>query len=74
MTSGNDWNSQIIDEFRANEGRVSGPFKGTPLLLLPHRREVGQGPRQPAGLPGRRRPPAHLRLQGRRTNTPRLGL
>ncbi|HEY6406074.1 MAG TPA: nitroreductase family deazaflavin-dependent oxidoreductase [Ktedonobacteraceae bacterium] len=28
-----DWNNQIIEEFRANEGKV-GPFKGAPLLLL----------------------------------------
>ena len=31
---GNDWNAKIIEEFRANEGRVGGPFKGMPLLLL----------------------------------------
>src|SRR5437867_12494281 len=36
MTTGNDWNKQIIDEFRANEGRVGGPFKGAPMLLLHH--------------------------------------
>ncbi|KAA9165607.1 nitroreductase family deazaflavin-dependent oxidoreductase [Amycolatopsis acidicola] len=29
-----DWNTQIIEEFRANEGRVGGPFEGAPLLLL----------------------------------------
>lgn len=29
-----DWNDQIIAEFRANEGRVGGPFAGAPLLLL----------------------------------------
>ncbi len=29
-----NWNSQIINEFRANEGKVGGPFKGAPLLLL----------------------------------------
>ena len=29
-----DWNSKIIDEFRANEGIVGGPFAGAPLLLL----------------------------------------
>ncbi|MGO9750207.1 MAG: hypothetical protein ACLP22_01555 [Solirubrobacteraceae bacterium] len=26
----------IIDEFRANEGRVGGMWEGTPLLLLHH--------------------------------------
>jgi deazaflavin-dependent oxidoreductase (nitroreductase family) len=29
-----DWNSQIIAEFRANKGKVGGPFEGAPLLLL----------------------------------------
>ena len=32
-----DWNQQIIEEFRANEGRVGGPFEGRPILLLHHR-------------------------------------
>lgn len=32
-----DWNQQIIEEFRANEGRVGGPFEGAPMLLLHHR-------------------------------------
>ncbi len=29
-----DWNAKIIDEFRANGGKVGGPFEGAPLLLL----------------------------------------
>lgn len=29
-----DWNSKIIEEFRANGGVVGGPFEGAPLLLL----------------------------------------
>jgi deazaflavin-dependent oxidoreductase (nitroreductase family) len=29
-----DWNSSIIEEFRANEGRVGGNFEGAPMLLL----------------------------------------
>ena len=29
-----DFNSKIIEEFRANEGKVGGPFEGAPLLLL----------------------------------------
>ena len=29
-----DWNTQIIAEFRANEGKVGGNFDGAPLLLL----------------------------------------
>ena len=35
-TSPTDFNDQIIDEFRANEGRVGGMFEGLPLLLLHH--------------------------------------
>jgi len=31
-----DWNSKIIEEFRANEGKVGGPFEGRPVLLLHH--------------------------------------
>ena len=30
----NDWNAQVIEEFRANEGRVGGNFEGAPILLL----------------------------------------
>lgn len=30
----NDWNKQIIEEFRANEGKVGGSFEGAPILLL----------------------------------------
>ncbi|SNT08649.1 nitroreductase family deazaflavin-dependent oxidoreductase [Rhodococcoides kyotonense] len=29
-----DFNEQIIAEFRANHGKVGGPFEGAPLLLL----------------------------------------
>jgi deazaflavin-dependent oxidoreductase (nitroreductase family) len=29
-----DVNEKIIDEFRANGGKVGGPFEGAPLLLL----------------------------------------
>jgi deazaflavin-dependent oxidoreductase (nitroreductase family) len=34
MPDANDFNTKIIEEFRANEGRVGGPFEGAPLLLL----------------------------------------
>jgi len=30
----NDWNQSIIAEFRANAGKVGGPFAGGSLLLL----------------------------------------
>jgi deazaflavin-dependent oxidoreductase (nitroreductase family) len=29
-----DWNKKIIEEFRANGGKVGGNFEGKPLLLL----------------------------------------
>jgi deazaflavin-dependent oxidoreductase (nitroreductase family) len=30
----NDWNTTIINEFRANEGRVGGNFEGAPMIIL----------------------------------------
>ncbi len=35
-TSPADFNAKIIEEFRANEGRVGDMFEGMPLLLLHH--------------------------------------
>lgn len=29
-----DWNAKIIEEFRANAGKVGGDFEGAPLLIL----------------------------------------
>jgi deazaflavin-dependent oxidoreductase (nitroreductase family) len=34
MPDANNWNQGIIDEFRANSGKVGGQFAGAPLLLL----------------------------------------
>jgi deazaflavin-dependent oxidoreductase (nitroreductase family) len=34
VAEANEWNQRIIEEFRANEGRVGGQFDGAPLLLL----------------------------------------
>ena len=34
MSDPNDWDEQIIEEFRANGGIVGGYFKGSTLLLL----------------------------------------
>ena len=34
MTDSNDFNSGIIDEFRANAGVVGGPFEGRSMLIL----------------------------------------
>jgi deazaflavin-dependent oxidoreductase (nitroreductase family) len=34
MSDSQYWNRKIIEEFQANEGKVGGPFAGTPVLLL----------------------------------------
>jgi deazaflavin-dependent oxidoreductase (nitroreductase family) len=34
MPDMNDFNQAIIEEFRANDGKVGGPFEGAPVLLL----------------------------------------
>lgn len=34
MAEVNDWNSKIIEEFRANGGKIGGNFAGASLLLL----------------------------------------
>lgn len=36
MPEANNWNQQVIAEFRANEGRVGGPFAGAPMVLVHH--------------------------------------
>ncbi len=36
MSEMDDFNTQIINEFRANAGKVGGGFAGAPLLLLHH--------------------------------------
>jgi deazaflavin-dependent oxidoreductase (nitroreductase family) len=33
---GSDYNAKIIKEFRANQGRVAGPWAGTTLILIHH--------------------------------------
>lgn len=35
-TDMNGWNTKIVGEFRANEGRVGGPFEGAPMILVHH--------------------------------------
>jgi hypothetical protein len=37
---GSDYNAEIIKEFRANQGRVGGPWAGTTLILIHH---IGPG-------------------------------
>ena len=36
MSAAAEYNATVIDAFRANGGRVSGIWEGTPLLLLHH--------------------------------------
>ena len=31
-----DFNQQVIEEFRANGGKVGGPFEGAPMILVHH--------------------------------------
>src|SRR5271155_212712 len=37
MAGPEDFNKQIIEEFRANGGKVGGPFEGAPMILVHHR-------------------------------------
>ena len=36
MADPNDWNDQVVTEFRANGGQVGGTFEGTPVVLVHH--------------------------------------
>lgn len=36
VASMNDWNAQVMAEFRANDGRCGGPFEGVDMLILHH--------------------------------------
>lgn len=31
-----DFNRKVIDEFRSNAGKVSGPYQGAPMILVTH--------------------------------------
>jgi len=37
MSNPNNWNENVIADFRANGGRVGGPFEGAPMVLVHHR-------------------------------------
>jgi deazaflavin-dependent oxidoreductase (nitroreductase family) len=37
MSEANDFNAQVIEEFRASGGRVGGPFEGAPMVLVHHK-------------------------------------
>ncbi|HEX4466528.1 MAG TPA: nitroreductase family deazaflavin-dependent oxidoreductase [Solirubrobacteraceae bacterium] len=34
MSDASEFNRKVIEEFRANDGKVGGPFEGAPVLLL----------------------------------------
>lgn len=36
MSEMNDWNRRVIEEFRANGGKVGGDMEGWPLVLVHH--------------------------------------
>jgi deazaflavin-dependent oxidoreductase (nitroreductase family) len=36
MSDPNDFNQKVVEEFRANDGVVGGPFQGLPLVLVHH--------------------------------------
>jgi deazaflavin-dependent oxidoreductase (nitroreductase family) len=43
VSGAGEWNTQIIAEFRANNGQVGGPFAGAPVVILHHRgRKTGR--------------------------------
>ena len=37
MSDMNDFNQKIVDEFRANGGKVGGMFEGSPIVLVHHK-------------------------------------
>ena len=57
MTDRNDWNRDIIEQFRANAGTVGGQFEGIPLLIL-HTKGAKSGAE-------RLNPLAYLEFEGR---------
>ncbi len=68
-----DFNAQIIAEFRANDGVVGGPFEGATIVLL-HTTGARSGLERvnPVVCPARGRGPLRLRLEGRRPERSRL--
>ena len=36
MTSLNDYNTKLINEFRANDGQIQGDFANAPIVLITH--------------------------------------
>jgi F420H(2)-dependent quinone reductase len=78
MANVSDWNAGIVQEFRANYGRVGGNLQGAPLVLLHHRgRKSGREFINPLMyLTDENDDDVHLRVcdQGRGPGQPRLVL
>ena len=73
MADTRDWNTQVIEQFRANGGKVGGQFEGAPLLLLNTTgAKSGKRRGEPDDVPGRGGPTVRLRLEGRGTDQPGL--
>ena len=70
MTDMTNFNQTIIDEFRANGGKVGGGFAGMPMVAHHHEgRQDRASPGSTPWPPGRgRRDALRLRLQGRRAH------
>ena len=50
-----DWNANVIEEFRANDGKVGGFFEDKPVLILHATgRSIGSGARHSARVPAKR--------------------
>ena len=62
----NDFNTKVIEEFRANGGRVGGQFAGAPMILVTHRgARSGDTRVNPLVYQAVGRGLRHLRVQGR---------
>ena len=75
MSQVNDFNTGIIEEFRANHGVVGGPFDGCAARAADDDGgEVGPDAGEPAGDAARGRHAVRVRLEGRGADEPGLVL
>ena len=69
MSAVNDFNKQMVDEFRANHGKLGGMFEGGTMLLLHHNgAKSGTERVEPARLSAPRRWVRGVRFEGRRAH------
>ena len=69
----NEFNKKIIEEFRANQGKVAGQFQGAPMVLMDHPPSAGElihalAPPPPSAGGGGDCPPG-LRCRGLRLSS-----